>query len=44
MCIGTTKIKEVTIALLQLGYTKEELLNLIEEDLKKQEEKKIQHV
>lgn len=35
---ATTKIKEVTVALLQLGYTKEELLKLIEEDLKAQEE------
>ncbi len=41
---ATTKIKEVTVALLQLGYTKEELLKLIEEDLKEQEEKKIQYI
>ncbi len=39
---ATTKITEVTTALLQLGYTKEELLELIEEDLKKQKEKKVQ--
>lgn len=30
---ATTKIKEVTIALLQIGYTKEELLRLIENSL-----------
>ncbi len=41
---ATTKIKEVTVALLQLGYTKEELLKLIEEDLKAQEEKQTQYV
>ncbi|QEH67415.1 GntR family transcriptional regulator [Cellulosilyticum sp. ST5] len=41
---ATTKIKEVTVALLQLGYTKEELLKLIEEDLKEQEEKKIEYI
>lgn len=41
---ATTKIKEVTAALLQLGYTKEELLKLIEEDLKAQEEKQTQYV
>lgn len=39
---ATTKIKDVTTALLQLGYTKEELLRLIEKDLKEQEEKKVQ--
>lgn len=38
---ATTKIKEVTVALLQMGYTKEELLKLIEKDLKEQEEKQI---
>ncbi len=41
---ATTKIKEVTVALLQLGYTKEELLKLIEEDLKEQEEKQTQYI
>ena len=39
---ATTKITEVTTALLQLGYTKEELLELIEEDLRKQKDKKVQ--
>lgn len=31
---ATSKIKELTVALLQIGYTKEELLSLIEENLK----------
>ncbi len=39
---AATKITEVTTALLQLGYTKEELLELIEEGLKKQKENNLQ--